>query len=224
MFQEFLLSSKTNKRFYPLIIIVIFSSTLFANHISRGEKIVNIFCQKEKLKSLNIKNLTKDEILKYCHDIDLEDTKDIKAYLSEQNITHKNLPQISPIPKDARCPVCGMAINLYPKWSSLITTKDKRYYFDGVKDMMKYYLDKASFHYNRDRITNIVVREFYHFKDIDAKSAWYVIGSEIRGPMGNELIPFKSKKDAKTFMQDHHGKKIVRFSEITLSLIKSLKY
>ncbi|MCK5855445.1 MAG: nitrous oxide reductase accessory protein NosL, partial [Sulfurovaceae bacterium] len=33
-------------------------------------------------------------------------------------------------------------------------------------------------------------------------------------PMGNELIPFAQESDAKTFLDDHHGKIIVRFDKI----------
>ena len=222
MYQEFRLISKIDKRFYPLILILTLSSTIYANSISRGEKIFNVLCKKEELQSLDIKTLKPQTILKYCNSIDLEDAKDVKNYLNEQNSTNQKLPSISPISKDERCPVCGMAITLYPKWASLITTKDKRYYFDGVKDMMRYYLDSASFHYSRDKIENIVVQEFYHFKNIDAKSAFYIIGSDVRGPMGADFVPFSSLKDAKIFMQDHHGKKIIRFNDITLSIIKEL--
>ena len=32
--------------------------------------------------------------------------------------------------------------------------------------------------------------------------------------MGRELIPFKTREDAQTFMTEHYGKKIIRFNEI----------
>jgi nitrous oxide reductase accessory protein NosL len=41
-----------------------------------------------------------------------------------------------------------------------------------------------------------------------------VLGSDIYGPMGNELIPFKQESDAKTFNLDHRGTKVVRFRDI----------
>ena len=33
--------------------------------------------------------------------------------------------------------------------------------------------------------------------------------------MGNELIPFEQESDAKTFLKDHRGKKIVRFDQVS---------
>ena len=35
---------------------------------------------------------------------------------------------------------------------------------------------------------------------IDGKKAFYVIRSDIYGPMGHEFIPFSSKEDAQTFV------------------------
>ena len=42
------------------------------------------------------------------------------------------------------------------------------------------------------------------------------------GPMGNELIPFASEEDAKTFARDPGGKKIVKFDEITALMLEGL--
>jgi len=42
------------------------------------------------------------------------------------------------------------------------------------------------------------------------------------GPMGRELIPFKSKKSAKAFMEDHNGKAMVKFDEITDKMVMAL--
>ena len=42
------------------------------------------------------------------------------------------------------------------------------------------------------------------------------------GPMGNELIPFASEEDAKTFARDHGGKKIIKFDKITAFMLEEL--
>jgi nitrous oxide reductase accessory protein NosL len=60
-----------------------------------------------------------------------------------------------------------------------------------------------------------LVTDYYSQKPIDGKKAYYVIGSDINGPMGNELIPFELENDAKTFMSDHNGKKVIPFNQIT---------
>ncbi len=42
------------------------------------------------------------------------------------------------------------------------------------------------------------------------------------GPMGHEPIPFEKEDDAKKFLKEHKGKKILRFQDITLKLLWSL--
>ena len=120
------------------------------------------------------------------------------------------------IDKNEKCPVCGMFIYKYPKWATQIFYKDHHFSFDGVKDMMKYYFE------HRSGISKILVTDYYTQKAIDAREAFYVIGSDIYGPMGDELIPFENEKDAKTFYMDHKAKEIVSFKNITYSQVKAL--
>ena len=112
------------------------------------------------------------------------------------------------VTKDEKCPICGMFVYKYPRWAAQIFYADKHYSFDGVKDLMKYYFD------NKDGISKILVTDYYSQKAVDATVAFYVIGSDIYGPMGDELIPFLNEDDAKTFYMDHRGTKIVQFKDI----------
>ena len=120
------------------------------------------------------------------------------------------------ITKEDKCPVCGMYVYKYPKWATQIFYVNKHYSFDGVKDMMKYYFS------HQKNIQRILVRDYYTQKVIDAKTAFFVIGSDIYGPMGNELIAFSDEESAKIFYFDHRAKKILRFDEIDAELVDSL--
>ena len=45
-------------------------------------------------------------------------------------------------PQADKCPVCGMFVAKYPDFVDQIVFKDGTHaFFDGVKDMMKYYFD-----------------------------------------------------------------------------------
>ncbi len=112
------------------------------------------------------------------------------------------------VSKDEKCPICGMFVYKYPKWAAQIFYGDKHYSFDGVKDLMKYYFD------NKDGITKILVTDYYSQKAIDATKAYFVLGSDMYGPMGNELIPFIDESDAKTFYMDHRGEQTIKFENI----------
>ena len=125
------------------------------------------------------------------------------------------------VPKEVKCPVCGMFVSKYPKWAARIDVEGN-HYFDGVKDMMKFYIFDVDFPYDRKKISSIEVTDFYTIKAIDAYKAFYVVGSDVYGPMGNELIPFSTKEAAQNFMTDHRGKKIISFDEITPKLVMGL--
>ena len=116
------------------------------------------------------------------------------------------------VQKHEKCPVCGMHVYKYPRWVAQIYYEDKHYSFDGVKDLMKWYFN------HKDGITKIQVSDYYSQHAIDAKKAFYVIGSNTYGPMGHELIPFIELDDAKNFKEDHNGEVILKFDEIERSL------
>jgi len=132
---------------------------------------------------------------------------------------------ITPAAND-KCPVCGMFVAKYPDWIAAAKTKDgKVIYYDGPKDMFTHYFNPGHYTPGKQQsdISGLSVKEYYSLKMIDAKGAFFVIGSDIYGPMGSELIPFASQKDAASFMNDHKGKRVLRFSEITPQLLKELK-
>jgi nitrous oxide reductase accessory protein NosL len=133
-------------------------------------------------------------------------------------------PAATPSARD-KCPVCGMFVAKYANWVTSSRFKDGSVvYFDGVKDLFTHYFDPSRYTPGRRQgdIAAMTVREYYALKTIDAKSAWFVIGSDVHGPMGNELVPFASRDDAAAFLADHKGKKILRFNEITRQIVKSL--
>lgn len=126
---------------------------------------------------------------------------------------------------DDKCPVCGMFVAKYPNWIAHIEYKDDTsVYFDGVKDMMKYLFDIKKYHPNKDKadISAVKVTDYYNVFLFNGHEAYYVIGSDISGPMGAELIPFKKESEAKEFMSDHKGKKILKFKDITPEVLEKL--
>ena len=131
---------------------------------------------------------------------------------------------IKPSPKD-KCPVCGMFVAKYPDFLAQILFKDgSSAFFDGTKDMFKYYFNLKKYHPSKNisDIDSIYVTNYYDLTLTDGLSAYYVLGSDIYGPMGRELIPFEKEADAKEFMKDHQGKSVLRFKEITYEMVKSL--
>ncbi len=129
------------------------------------------------------------------------------------------------VTKKDRCPVCGMFVHSYQKWITQIQFKDgSNYSFDGMKCMCRVYIDPQKYDatHRKQDIKLILVRDYYTLKFIRHDTAFYVVGSNVFGPMGHELIPFDSEKDAETFLTDHNGLKILQFHEIDTKLLDKL--
>lgn len=127
--------------------------------------------------------------------------------------------------KKDKCPVCGMFVYRYPDFLASVTFADHHsVFFDGVKDLFKYLFQLSTYDpgRTRDSIAIIHVTEYYDMQPVKAKKAVYVMGSDVLGPMGHELIPFQSTEDAQQFLIDHKGKRILRFHEVTPSVINLL--
>lgn len=131
---------------------------------------------------------------------------------------------IKPSAKD-KCPVCGMFVAKYSDFLAAIVFKDGTcVFFDGSKDMFKYYFNLKKYDPARKQsdIEAVCVTDYYDLKLVNGLEAFYVTGSDVHGPMGRELIPFAREEGAKEFAKDHKGKPGIKFGEVTPALIKTL--
>jgi len=132
-------------------------------------------------------------------------------------------PKDNPDAKE-RCPVCGMFVAKYPNWLTRVELAGKGVkYFDGVKDLMAFYHNPALYGAGNASVNQVGVKDYYSLEWLDGKTAYYVVGSDVHGPMGHEFIPFSSLAAAENFSRDHKGKEILTFSEITASLVESMR-
>jgi copper chaperone NosL len=131
---------------------------------------------------------------------------------------------IKPAEKD-KCPVCGMFVSKYPDWVAEVVYQDGAYrVFDGAKDMFKYLADMKTYEPKRRKedISAIYVTDYYAVLPVDAGKAFFVVGSDVYGPMGAELVPFEKEADAAEFKKDHAGRRILRFTDVTAAVLKTL--
>ena len=132
---------------------------------------------------------------------------------------------LSGIPKPGArdlCPVCGMIVSKYPNWVATVLYKDGHaHHFDGAKDMFKYLQDLPKYApgHRKEDIKAIAVTDFYNLGKVDARQAYFVIGSDVLGPMGHEFVPLANKTDADDFLKDHKGKRALTFDQVTAQLV-----
>ena len=109
-----------------------------------------------------------------------------------------SLPPLSPTAGD-KCPVCGMFVAKYPDWVAQVRFADgKTVFFDGVKDLCKFYFDIGHYQPGRSAadIGAVYVTDYYTLAPIAAEYAFFVVGSNVYGPMGHELIAFAEEDQA----------------------------
>ncbi|MSN96512.1 hypothetical protein F1B92_04905 [Campylobacter sp. FMV-PI01] len=183
-----------------------------------GEKIYKNLCQEISKKDYRFINELKSDIFKKCKNIDDKKADYVTNFL--WNYSSKTDSKIV-VPSSAKCPICGMFVYKYPRWATYLKLENREYFFDGVKDMMKFLYENLDENLNKN--IEIFVSDYYSQNKIDARNAFYVFGSDVFGPMGNELIPFENLKDANIFKLEHKGLKIYKFSEISKSVLCRLE-
>jgi nitrous oxide reductase accessory protein NosL len=117
---------------------------------------------------------------------------------------------------------------MYParntKFQSQIVFKNGSFVaFDGTKDLFKFLLNMEGYDkkHTKDDVAVAWVKDFNSAEWIDAKDAHFIIGSDVFGPMGKEIIPLSDHMAAMAF-KDKHGGAPIHYAEITMEVIDSL--
>ena len=125
------------------------------------------------------------------------------------------LAAVPPLPgKEDRCAVCGMFVAPFPQWTAALEFKDgRRFYFDGPKDLFVAFFDLPANipGATPEQVVGVYVTEYYSTRLLPATEVLFVTGSNVLGPMGQELVPVLGTEAAETFRRDHAGQKLMRF-------------
>lgn len=122
------------------------------------------------------------------------------------------------------CGKCGMLPAKYPQWhSQIIFTDGSMIPFDGCKCMFGFLLEMAQYdkQHTRADVAAVWVKDFLSGEWLAADSANFVVGSDVMGPMGKELIPFAERLAAVKFQQEHGGS-LELFDKITMATLQPL--
>jgi copper chaperone NosL len=126
----------------------------------------------------------------------------------------------------SRCQVCGMLVATHADWlAQVVAENGETHFFDGAKDLFRFLID-PEFEGSRATMSEamgIYVTSYYERESIDARAALFVVGSEVLGPMGAELVPHPTREAAEEFARDHGGTVIVTFDEVTADLLAGLR-
>jgi copper chaperone NosL len=144
---------------------------------------------------------------------------------SDKESQQEMLHQAVQIESSDECHLCGMLITRFdgPKGELFRKEQGEQVYkFCSTRDMFSYYLDPE----NKRNVATMLVHDmskmpWEQINDdyfIDAKTAWYVSGSEKKGAMGKTLASFSAKEDATVFSQQFGGQ-VLTFDAINLDVL-----
>ena len=141
------------------------------------------------------------------------------------------MPDGAKVDLSQKCPVCGMVVGGKDGQGVTVSFKDghvvgfhgvaaavfrdgKVVGFEGARCLFIYNSVPQKYDANVADIADQYVTDFVTKKMIALTKAFLVLGSDVKGPMGYDLVPFSSKQEAEKFASEHDGKWIVQLHEV----------
>lgn len=129
--------------------------------------------------------------------------------------------------KESSCVVRKIKVYQEPKWASKIElTNGKKLFFCSAKSMLEFYQHPGKWFdigvKSEADFKDILVTDFETLKPINAKGAFFVYGSNVTSPAGDDLVPFGTYEAAKNWAAAHNGKRVLAFNQISDALIRLL--
>lgn len=121
------------------------------------------------------------------------------------------------------CHVCGMIINGFPGPKGEVVERAGVKKFCSTAEMIGWWLQPENHHSDAKLYVHDMGRSPWTAPDdahlIDARDAFYVVGTQLKGAMGVVLASFSSREAAENLVAQQGGR-LLRFSEITPGLLQ----
>lgn len=126
--------------------------------------------------------------------------------------------------RSGRCAMCGMDLSPRPSWVGEVELPDGSLRFGcSVRCTLGMSMHAPEFlGVESGALKRVEVPDYLHpGAMLPANEAWFVVDSDVRGPMGAELVPVASEADARVVVQ-RHGGRVVRRADVTTALLQNL--
>jgi len=114
---------------------------------------------------------------------------------------------------EVRCKTCGMKIDPASPWrAELIGTDGAVTPFDSPRCALR------SWRAGTTTAKTLRVQDYYDRSTRDGAEVRFVVGGDVVGPMGPDLVPVDPARVSK-FIQDHAADRALKLEEITLEVL-----
>lgn len=119
--------------------------------------------------------------------------------------------------KELRCKNCGMKIDPASPWrTDLVAADGTTTHFDSPRCAF------TSWRSGKTSATTLKVQDYYDRQWKEGSQLEFVIGGDVVGPMGPDLVPVDRARATK-FIQDHGADKALSVDEVTMAALDSIK-
>ncbi len=119
--------------------------------------------------------------------------------------------------KEERCQKCGMKIDMASPWrAELVTAEGTKIPFDTPRCALDTWKN------GKAQARSLRVQEYYDRTWRDAEEVRFMVGGDVQGPMGPDLVPVDPSRATK-FVQDHSAERYLTLAEVTPAVISGLK-
>ena len=142
------------------------------------------------------------------------------------------VPAVTPLTPDGqitigasdRCPVCAMFPARRPKAAAALSLKSgETFYFCGNGCLLRTWLrPEAYLGKQQADIDRVVVRDYFSGKTVDGRTAIFVAGSDVKGPMGPAIIALEMENQLPVFKKRHGGKTVFTLDRVDDALWKQI--
>jgi len=125
------------------------------------------------------------------------------------------------------CHVCGMIITELPgaKAEAIENRSNAVHKFCSTQDMLSWWLQPENKHLKAELYVHDVAQTpWEHPQDeylIDARSAWYVVGSSVQGAMGPSLVSYSEREAAETLAAAKGGR-VLSWEQLDMTVLQEL--
>lgn len=125
------------------------------------------------------------------------------------------------------CHVCGMIITELPgaKAQAVESRSSNVQKFCSTQDMLSWWLQPENQHLKAELYVHDVAKTpWEHPQDehlIDARSAWYVVGSSMQGAMGPSIVSF-SEREAAELLVESKGGRVLSWEQLDMTVLQEL--
>ena len=118
---------------------------------------------------------------------------------------------------EARCKHCGMKIDPASAWRvELVAADGAVTSFDTPRCAL------TSWRSGKSQATTLRAQEYYERTWRNAEELRFVVGGDVLGPMGPDLVPVDPSRATK-FIQDHGADRALRLDEINTDVLAAIE-